>query len=641
MNFRKDINGLRAIAVLAVVLFHFKVTGFNGGFSGVDVFFVISGYLMTGIIFSKIRNNKFSIIEFYLHRARRIIPALAILCLVLLIFSFYFLLYDEVRDVINFVKNSIKFTSNIAYYKETNYFATQAQYNWLLHTWSLSVEWQFYLIYPIVISIFYKLFSEKTTKIILIFTLLLSFSLSVLYTPVNPSASFYLLPTRAWEMLAGSIVFLYPISINESLKRLLCYSGIALIILATLILQESMLWPSYLATIPVVGTMLVLIANRENLLIDNFICQFIGKISYSVYLWHWPVVVFLRSCGLLSNIAFLSLGIILSFILGAISYYLIEKRFRLNHSKLIESIKYIFMVIFVIGVAAGIGKLLKLYPDLQNKMDIQFIENATTKAEYKDFFKTCISSNKGFSGKFYECNYRDLPPSIIVMGDSHAINIFPAIEEININKGTILWESHGCPIMTGFTFSNNRTDECNSFLELRFRELATKYKNVPILIINRHSIYINAVKGSVSYLNFNNKNNLSKDGYLNLYRKNYIKTMCELSKDRPIYILKPIPEMDINVPKYLHFQSIFMNSVNDLGTSLKKYENDYQFIIDLMDETKKQCNIHLLDPVPYLCSNGKECKGSIDGKPLYSDDNHLNIVGGKLLSPLFNEILNQ
>lgn len=641
MNFRKDINGLRAFAVLAVVLFHFKIRGFNGGFSGVDIFFVISGYLMTGIIFSKIRNNKFSIIEFYLHRARRIIPALAILCLILLIFSFYFLLYNEVRDVIGSVKNSIKFTSNITYYKETDYFATQAQYNWLLHTWSLSVEWQFYLIYPIVISIFYKFFSEKIAKIILIFALIVSLGLSIFYTPVNSSASFYLLPTRAWEMLAGGIIFLYPITINKSLKRLLCYSGIVLIVLAVLILQESMLWPSYLATIPVIGTMLVLLTNHENSLTDNFICQFIGKISYSVYLWHWPIVVFLKSCGLLSNIAFLSLGIILSFIIGTISYYLIEKRFKLNHSKLIESIKYIFIVIFVIGAAAGIGKLLKLYPNLQNKIDAQFIENATTKAEYTGFFKTCISSSKGFSGKFYECKYRDLPPSIIVMGDSHAINIFPAIEEINTNKGTILWESHGCPVMAGFTFTNNRTDECNSFLKQRFNELATKYKNVPLLVINRYSIYVNAEKGSVSYLNFDNKNNLSKGEYLNLFSKNYTNTMCELSKNRPVYILKPIPEMSIDVPKYLYFQSIFTNSVNDIGLPLEKYENDYKFITDLMDETKKQCNIHLLDPKPYLCSNNKECKGSIDGKPLYSDDNHLNISGGKLLTPLFRNILNQ
>lgn len=164
MQFRKNINALRAIAVISVVLFHFKVSGFSGGFAGVDIFFVISGYLMTGIIFSGLREQRFSLIGFYAARARRIIPALAILCLALLVFGFIFLPLDDYRDTIRTIKSSLLFSSNFDFAKSGNYFDAPLHENWLLHTWSLSVEWQFYLIYPLLLMAIGKYLSLQKAK---------------------------------------------------------------------------------------------------------------------------------------------------------------------------------------------------------------------------------------------------------------------------------------------------------------------------------------------------------------------------------------------------------------------------------------------------------------------------------------------
>lgn len=181
-TFRHDINGLRAIAVIAVVLFHFNPSWVPGGFAGVDVFFVISGFLMTGIIFRGLEQNNFSILKFYVARANRIIPALAVLCSVLLVVGWFYLTPLEYKALGKHAASSITFLSNITYWREAGYFDTSSHEKWLLHTWSLSVEWQFYIIYPIILVLLSKLFSIKTIKSILLAGTILGFIFCVVAT---------------------------------------------------------------------------------------------------------------------------------------------------------------------------------------------------------------------------------------------------------------------------------------------------------------------------------------------------------------------------------------------------------------------------------------------------------------------------
>ena len=215
MYFRKDINGLRAIAVIGVMLFHFNASWMPGGFAGVDVFFVISGFLMTGIIFRGIEQENFSILKFYVARANRIIPALAVLCSVLLLFGWFYLTPLDYKNLGKHVGSSMGFLSNFIYWRESGYFDAASQEKWLLHTWSLSVEWQFYIIYPLVLVALRNFMSLKAMKVAVLHGTVLGFIFCVIATFKWPDSAYYLLPARAWEMMIGGVAYLYPIAMQK------------------------------------------------------------------------------------------------------------------------------------------------------------------------------------------------------------------------------------------------------------------------------------------------------------------------------------------------------------------------------------------------------------------------------------------
>jgi peptidoglycan/LPS O-acetylase OafA/YrhL len=211
MQFRNNINALRAVAVLAVVLFHFKIDGFQGGFTGVDIFFVISGFLMTGIIFSGLQENRFSLLGFYASRANRIIPALFVLCMALMIFGFIYLPIQDYRSLLRTVKSSMLFSSNFLFAGEGSYFDSPVHENWLLHTWSLSLEWQFYILYPVLLMAIFRAFGEQRVRGTLVLLAIASLAASIYFTKTHSVFCFYMLPTRAWELIAGGLAYLFPL----------------------------------------------------------------------------------------------------------------------------------------------------------------------------------------------------------------------------------------------------------------------------------------------------------------------------------------------------------------------------------------------------------------------------------------------
>ncbi len=329
MNFRYDINGLRAIAVIAVVLFHFNPVWVPGGFAGVDVFFVISGFLMTGIIFRGLENDNFNLFKFYVARANRIIPALAVLCLSLLVFGWFYLTPMDFKALGKHVLGSISFLSNIIYWNEVGYFDIESQRKWLLHTWSLSVEWQFYIIYPIVIVVLKRFLSLGNLKRLILVGTVLGFCFSVIATIKWPTPAYYLLPTRAWEMMIGGVAFLYPWSISENKKKIIETFGLILVLASYFFVSNGVAWPGYLALLPVVGAYLMIVANRQSSLItNNVIFQSLGKWSYSIYLWHWPIVALGHNFEF-SGWGFYAVALPLSILLGAISFFAFEPIKRL------------------------------------------------------------------------------------------------------------------------------------------------------------------------------------------------------------------------------------------------------------------------------------------------------------------------
>lgn len=438
MNFRNDINGLRSIAVIAVVLFHFNPAWVPGGFAGVDVFFVISGFLMTGIIFRGLENDSFNLFKFYVARANRIIPALAVLCLVLLVFGWFYLTPLDYKALGKHVASSMGFLSNAIYWRESGYFDAASHEKWLLHTWSLSVEWQFYIIYPIVLVALKKFLSLENLKRLIVVGTVLGFVFSIFATMEWPIAAYYLLPTRAWEMMMGGVAFLYPWNISDAKKKVLEVVGLLLILISYAFVSSHTPWPGHFALVPVLGAYLMVIANQQSSVItNNKVFQCLGKWSYSIYLWHWPIVVF----GYYFDVQMWALyGLPLSVLLGFISFKLVENfKFKAFSSWLeVFQVKPMYMMM-VLGLVSS-------YTWLSQGFDDRY-------PQLKVITKNIVMPHIGNGYCFYSFNDVDLDvdlevatscvlgnkeqePRTLLFGDSYAGHLDPLLNQVFQSKGS-------------------------------------------------------------------------------------------------------------------------------------------------------------------------------------------------------------
>lgn len=627
MIYRKDINGLRAIAVIAVILFHFKTPFFGGGFAGVDIFFVISGYLMTGIILTQLRKDKFSFIDFYLSRAKRIIPALTFLCTTLLIFGFFYLISKDYTQLLKNIEKSILFISNISFYKHSSYFDTPTNENWLLHTWSLSVEWQFYIIYPLLITLIFNVFNEKILKYFLILIAVLSFIAANYYAYSDPSFAFYLLPTRAWELIAGGLIFIFPLSFFKKLSLMMLLTGMAFILISFFCINAYTLWPSYFTLLPVIGTVLVLYSNRDSIITNNSFMQFTGKVSYSLYLWHWPIAVWIYLSSITINIYIIVIEISISFILASISYFLVERKNRKNKTnKVLNIFKYISIVIVVAYLSQFVNSVVKKYPEIRP-------EFLSSNIDLEDVWKnmSCYPQN---GEEVPYCEAGEGKVSVIVLGDSHSSAIAGVLEE-TVNGKVLVLSKAGCPVLNEFNLKDPKeSQDCNNHMRRVILKLSSEYENVPVVIANYYALYLNKEIAAGRLISFNKIDNNDNDAYLEKYQDVFVNTMCQISKNRSVYIVKPIPEMNTNVPASLRLQPDFLKSVGNISVPLDTYKSKNQFIIDAMQNSEKECGIKLLDPTPYLCPDGKHCMGSKNGRSLYMDNNHINMYGRSFIYDL-------
>ena len=300
INYRADIDGLRGIAVLAIVLYHSGTFQIRGGFTGVDVFFVISGFLITSILDRELTRGTFSLAGFYERRARRIIPALiATLCLAWLV-SFAVLLPHDFKAFSGSLAGAVTFTSNMVFWRDTGYFAAPADTKPLLHTWSLAIEEQFYVLFPLVLVAVHRR-GRRATQVVIGLIALCSFSLSLWATYHAPKAAFYLAPMRAWELMLGSLVALeaFPAPARQSTADCLTALGLGLVLCGLFVVSPTSAFPGVVATLPCVGAALIVHGGlRARTAVGALLSWrplvFIGLISYSLYLLHWPVLVLAR-----------------------------------------------------------------------------------------------------------------------------------------------------------------------------------------------------------------------------------------------------------------------------------------------------------------------------------------------------------
>ncbi len=461
MGFRQDINGLRAIAVLMVLLFHFGAPGFGAGFVGVDVFFVISGFLMSSIIVSGLEEKNFSILGFYRSRFFRLYPALLAMVVLTLLFGLVFVEPVALEGIARHGLSALLFISNFVFWRAAGYFGAPADSMWMLHTWSLSVEWQFYLIYPVILA----LAMRYTTGRAALFVLLLigfipSLALAILLAIAFPndhlvSAGFYLLPSRAWEMLAGGLVFLWPWrrpGWPSSALTAIEAVGITLIISSLFLVSEATPWPSYAALLPVAGTMLVLAARSPNSVLAFGPLQSIGTGSYSIYLWHWPLVAAIAYFGW-SGPVVVPAAFVLSLLAGWASYRLIERPSQawLKGGRGPRAIMRMGGVAFA-GVAACAVVMLGHGLPMRNPAAAKAREaSLVAAADYQFPLSRCEGTSMfGTTLRSCELGSASKHEDVLVVGDSFAQVWYPRVAALEPNAHAVVFITKGgCPPVAG------------------------------------------------------------------------------------------------------------------------------------------------------------------------------------------------
>lgn len=625
MQFRKDINGLRAIAVIAVVLFHFNNTLLPGGFVGVDVFFVISGFLMTKIIFSGIENGKFSILNFYLARANRIIPALAVVCLSMLIFGYFFLAPFDYKTLGEHVVTSISFISNITYWKESGYFDASSLEKWLLHTWSLSVEWQFYLLYPILLVNMRKFMHIETMKKSLILLLVVSFIVSLITTYNWPSSAYFLLPSRAWEMILGGVAYLYPLKLERSKKKFLELLGLTLIVVSCLFISSETPWPGYLSLLPVIGTFLVIQAKqKDSLITGNFIFQMLGRCSYSIYLWHWPLVVVIYYFSLSSH--FIYLGVLLSLVLGFLSYKYVESiKFSVHFASKKDCLNSKpVLVALLTMILGGSAILISPYIRLVPPNYTSLVGNAVP----SPYRKECHIKKYQHPSK--SCEYLKGNVSWAVLGDSHATEIAYALAK-KLN-GTEQSLKH-------FTFSGckpsyQRSDEfnrCSKWYNDSIHYIADQNEIRNVIFNHR---FTKGLFGGNSHFYPELDKMIVTDETKRIMSSADEAIRLLASKKDKVYVVYPIPELPRNIHQLIGTESTPDLPINNLiGTSTAFYLKRNEYVINHFNSTQYPDNVYFLKPKDVLC-NEINCFAVKEGVPLYFDDDHLSIMGAEKIVEL-------
>jgi peptidoglycan/LPS O-acetylase OafA/YrhL len=469
-KYRPDIDGLRAIAVLAVLFYHTGSDFVNGGYVGVDIFFVISGYLITTIIVREIANGEFSIIRFYERRFRRILPALFVVVVAALVAGSLLLSPEHLYSLGKSAVATAVFSSNILFYLEAGYFDAAAELKPLLHTWSLAVEEQYYIFFPLLLVFIAKIDHKHYLRSLLTLALI-SLVACVFITPKNPSYAFYLIPTRAWELFIGSILALHvlPGPTDRRLREVLSVIGIALIIYSIFEFDRATLFPYYTALLPTLGTALIIYSGTGGTSTTNSLLSlrpvvFIGLISYSLYLWHWPVLVYakiylIKQPTLLEQLAILSAILLLS----VLSWHFVETPFR-KKSVLATRRPLFTASVLASMVMVCLGSMLVINDgwirNVDNKLALVSVDNAK---KWKHW-SSCADGSRADSKKtLCTIGTPGARESFLLWGDSHAIAVASGIDLSAHNHGVsgLVAMRKSCPPLLGIE-RPNRTS-CEAF----------------------------------------------------------------------------------------------------------------------------------------------------------------------------------
>jgi len=656
-SYRSDIDGLRGVAVLAVVLYHAGLKTTSGGYIGVDIFFVISGYLITQFIDQRITAGRFSILEFYERRVRRILPALFFVLLATTIASIFILLP---ADLVSFAKSEIAtvaFVPNVLFYLRSGYFDTEARLKPLLHMWSLGVEEQFYIFFPPLMFLASRRGRRGTLAAVGLIAAT-SFVLSVWTVQYRgmAQAAFYLVPYRAWELMMGSLVALraFPRINGNTTRNVLAGAGLIAILIGVFAFSSTTSFPGLSAALPCLGTALVIYANESGATLTGALLSFrplvfVGLISYSFYLWHWPTLVFAeqaRSRALTG--AEDAACVLFSLVAATLSWKFVERPFR---ERIVGTTRLALMSQAVAGACCLISLALLSVGEhgFDNRFPEQAAAYAATVTERDQDLDVCRESEQ--IEKQTACHFGSANaavPSFLLWGDSHAAALAPVFDKIAHESGAAGWiaSTPGCmPLL------NVQRVDIPGCLEFN-RDILTMVQRdkIPIVVL--------VGRWELATLGFTDReldegrsqvllsDPSSKTRSLGENAAVFKRGLRRLLSDpamsgRRITLVIDMPDTGVDTPRYLAHTVMWKDvagASQDIELPMSAYTVESAQVDDQLARMAQEFHDSTINPKTELCSNHR-CLIAHNGHSLYRDSHHLTRFGALQLENLFRPIL--
>ena len=657
--YRADIDGLRGVAVISVIFHHYHVPGFCGGFVGVDVFFVISGFLIAAHIESEIAAGRFSLRAFYERRIRRIMPALfAMYALFLLLVSqVYF--PPDFHFQARLAQYVIPFLANYAFYQNAgNYSGEFAAHIALLHTWSLAVEEQFYLLFPL-LMIAISRFMRGGYRVVLWPVTLASFVLCVVGTYIESSAAFYLTPFRAWELLAGALLAVGRFAPPRAprVRAGVGFLGLLLIAGADLFISDSTPYPGGWALIPCAGATAILYASCDRTVpvgkvLDNLAMRRIGLWSYSLYLFHWPLLVLAQyyafdplsvtqRCTLLA----------LTFLLGALSWRYVELPFRGPGALLDRPTLY--------GIATASGVALLLVTVLLSRVSdpgrYSDRERALFPTYTADQTRCRNTSPEGTQTPACKLGDGSAPVEAILWGDSHALAMLPAVDAAYArhHQAVMFAQQGGCPPLLGVSvrdFSTAQSNHLSSWIDARGFGRTERCKrhseavldwlvrnHIGTVILAAHWIAYTEDKHTRRLTDSENPENYSMLDNAAVFSRGLDRLLAALEREHVrVFLLDDAPQSIVDVP-YALASAHRRNLDKEFRISRVAYEAQQHSATQIFARLQMRYGIRILEPQDLLCADGM-CSVAHNDAPLYTDGEHLSELGAMISAPALEAI---
>ena len=619
MHHRSDIDGLRALAIIPVVLYHAGIPWVSGGFVGVDVFFVISGYLITGIINGEIVASGFSYGRFYERRIRRILPALIFMLVIVGVLSAKYLLPGDFSSFAASVIGSIFFYANFIFYGQSGYFDAPAATKPLLNLWSLAVEEQFYIVFPLLLGLAHRLRGERGIVVAVWAIAVLSLAYSAYAVFNAPSAAFYLLPARAWELMAGALLALNAV---PALKHRAAIEGLSLLGLGGVLfgifgLDHHSLFPGPNALFPVLGAVL-LIQYGERSAVGRVLSWppfvGIGLISYSLYLWHWPVLVLGQYASFVPlDLASKLILVGISIAMAIVSYFVVEGPFR---KRVVARRRGTLFVAAAASVAllfglsqltlAGNGLPQRLPPDVLKFAAAGADNNPRRDAchgevEVRPFASNCVYGNA------------DAPPTYALWGDSHAAELVIPLGEMAAKLGQSALEvsNSGCP--PALHVDANLRPNCPAQAQADLDGLEASPSIRTVFMISNYKLYpvgplFAGMREAIGGLQASGKR---------------------------VVLVYPVPGLDQWGPGALARAAVLHLDPSVISISTASYLDRNRPYLDGLDRLAHEFHLSVVKPSDKICSASR-CEAYGGGVSLYFDDNHLSVSGARFISDLLS-----